>query len=129
MPVLRRPGAIPLLVASPMPAIFAWWALDDCGYFPAAWLPGSVLALCLVFVAVVGGAARRPGCATTVALAALAGCTAWSFASILWADAPGTALEGSQRTLLYLCCFGLFALLRWTPTAHSGCSARSWGAS
>ncbi len=43
--------------------------------------------------------------------------TAWSFASIIWARAPGVAFEGSARTLLYLVCFAAFALLPWTPRA------------
>jgi len=100
-----------------MTIVFSWWMLDDGGYFPASWLPGTALALCLVAVAVFAGAARRPRRAAVLALAAMALYTAWSFASTSWADAPGPAMEGSQRTLLYLACFGLFALLRWTPRA------------
>jgi len=117
MRVLRDPDAVPLLIVSPLLALFAWWALDKGGYFPYQWLPAVVLGLCLVALAVFGDAVRRPGRAATVALAALAGYTAWSFLSMLWADAPAIALQGSQRTLLYLACFALFALLRWTPRA------------
>jgi hypothetical protein len=46
-----------------------------------------------------------------VALAGLAGYTAWSFASIAWSGAKGTAWDGANRTLLYLLVLALFALV------------------
>jgi hypothetical protein len=46
-----------------------------------------------------------------VALAGLAAYTAWSFASIAWSDAKGTAWDGANRTLLYLLVLALFALV------------------
>ncbi len=45
-----------------------------------------------------------------IAVGCLAGYTALSFASILWAAVPGDAWEGANRTLLYLLVFALFAL-------------------
>jgi tetratricopeptide (TPR) repeat protein len=47
-----------------------------------------------------------------IALGCLGGYTALSFASILWADAPGDAWEGANRTLVYLLVFALFACWR-----------------
>ena len=44
-----------------------------------------------------------------VALACLAAYTAFSYLSTLWAGNPGEALEGADRTLLYLLVFALFA--------------------
>lgn len=115
---LRRDDALPLVAALPALALFAWWIADNGGYFPVAWMPGALaLVWLLVVLAVVPGALRRPPRALTVALAALAAYTAWSFASMAWAQAPGVALEGATRTLLYLAVFTVFALLPWTPRA------------
>lgn len=46
-----------------------------------------------------------------VALAGLGGYTAWSFASIAWSGARGSAWDGANRTLLYLLVLALFALV------------------
>jgi hypothetical protein len=95
-------------------ALFAWWATADGGYAPGAWYPGALLVL-VGLVAVVRpaavGALPRPARWALIALAAF---TAWSFASIAWADARGDAWDGANRTLLYLTVFALFALVPWT---------------
>ncbi|MBA3748283.1 MAG: hypothetical protein H0W96_12455, partial [Solirubrobacterales bacterium] len=108
--------ALALLAGMPVLAIFAWWMADEGGYVPADWMPGlfgvAVVLGMVVALACDRGRRSRPA---HVAIAALSAYTLWSFASILWADAPGPALEGSQRTLLYLVCFACFALAPWTP--------------
>ncbi|MGI8728542.1 MAG: O-antigen ligase family protein [Solirubrobacteraceae bacterium] len=111
-----RTDALALLAGLPVLAVFAWWMADDGGYAPAAWMPGLVVVAVVLVIAVALGIGRSSR-AALVAGAALTAYTMWSFASILWADAPGPALEGSQRTLLYLVCFACFALLPWTPRA------------
>jgi hypothetical protein len=95
-------------------ALFAWWAVADGGYAPGAWYPGALMLL----VAIAGCVRPRmlrdvpPG--ARLALAALAGFTAWTFCSIAWADARGDAWDGANRTLLYLMVFALFAVVPWT---------------
>ena len=113
-------SALPaLLLASPVLVLCAWWSLDDGGYGATRWMIGAlVMAILLAMGAwAIGSRLAAPSRATSIAAGALAAFTLWSFASILWADAPGAALEGSQRTLLYLLTFVLFALLPWTPRA------------
>jgi hypothetical protein len=60
----------------------------------------------------------RPLALTGTKLAALACLTAftlWSFASIGWSRVEGDAWEGSNKTLLYLFTYALFAVVPW-PT-------------
>ncbi len=106
-------------MTGPVLAVLVWWALDSGGYFPADWLPGVAIAFALLAVAVValGTSFRPPSRAATAAVCLLGAYTLWSFASILWADVPAAALEGAQRTLLYLGCFWLFAFVPWTIAA------------
>lgn len=94
--------------------LLTWWEADGAGFAVESWGPGSLLALGLVAVAVITipsawGELGRP---VLVAVGALGAFTAWSYASILWSADPGAALEGANRTLLYLLLFSLFALWR-----------------
>ena len=115
---LDRTDALPLVAGLPVLAIFAWWLADDGGYAPEAWMPGFVGVAALLSMVIALTADRGPRSRPAlVASAAFGAYTLWSFASIVWADAPGTALEGSQRTLLYFVCFACFALAPWTPRA------------
>ena len=114
---LRRASTECLLAGAPALLIFIWWITREGGYFERSWMPGAVL---LTAVGVGSAIALRaelalPSRPARIAVAALGGYVAWSFASILWAGTPGDALEGSQRALLYLVCFVLFALLPWSP--------------
>jgi hypothetical protein len=95
------------------------WAADDGGYDPETWYWGALVVLALLAAVVIGLWGRRPrhSRALTAALI-LFGCyVAWSYASILWAQSPGEALQGSNRALLYLLTFALFTLLPWTARA------------
>jgi hypothetical protein len=113
-----RADVVPLVGAAPALAVFTWWTFAEGGYDPGRWLPGTLVLLAAVAVAVVAlGRAARPPRALLVALGAFAAYTIVSYLSILWAGAPGPALEGSHRTLAYLACFALFAVLPWTPRA------------
>lgn len=103
------PVTVPCL---PAVALLAWWAADQGGYAVSAWAPGAIVVLALLAVALVAvpndwRALPRP----VLAAAALLGAyTAWSYASLLWADDRGAAWTGANRTLLYLAIFCLFAL-------------------
>lgn len=107
----RAPTTLPALVAL---AGMVVWASDQAGYPLTHWAPGALVALALLGIAAVAVRLRFsqvPG-AVRVAVLCLAGYTALSFLSILWAGVPGDAWEGANRTLLYLLVFMLFALWR-----------------
>jgi tetratricopeptide (TPR) repeat protein len=105
------PATVPALAAM---ALFVVWASDQAGYPVTHWGPGAIVVLALLGVAlgVVGLRASDVPLLVRVALGCLAGYTALSFLSILWAAVPGDAWEGANRTLLYLLVFSLFALWR-----------------
>jgi tetratricopeptide (TPR) repeat protein len=102
------PATVPCLAAL---ALCVVWATDQAGYPVTHWAPGGLilLALLAIAVAIVRGALRGVPSSVRVALACMAAFTAFSYLSILWAGAPGEALEGADRTLLYLLVFALFA--------------------
>jgi tetratricopeptide (TPR) repeat protein len=107
----EAPSTLPALGAV---ALFIAWATDQAGYPLTHWAPGAlvVLALLAIVFAAAGLRRREIAPAVRVALACLAGYTAFSFLSILWAKVPGDAWEGADRTLLYLAVFALFAAWR-----------------
>jgi tetratricopeptide (TPR) repeat protein len=111
---LRSEGVVlvPALLAV---ALFVYWAAHGGGYAPTTWEPSALLVLGLLVATVAGlGPARlRIARPLAIALAFLAAYVAFSFLSIAWAPSPGDALDGSNRALLYLLLFALFALLPW----------------
>ena len=129
---LERPLA--LLRANPtlIPALAAVVILvalggSEAGFYPIGnrehpglgWYPASLLLLALLVAAAIAVPPPRPlPRAVVAALALLAGFTAWSYASIAWAEQQGVAWDGANRTALYLLVFALFAL--WPITARAG---------
>lgn len=119
-----NPTLIPALAAV---AIVVALAGSEAGFYPVnssdhpglGWYPAAVLLLALLVAAVVAVPPPRPlPRAVAGALALLAGFTAWSYASIAWAEQQGVAWDGANRTALYLLVFALFAL--WPITAQAG---------
>jgi tetratricopeptide (TPR) repeat protein len=112
----EAPATVPALVAV---ALFVVWATDQAGYPDTHWAPGGLIVLVLLGLALGVVRLRVADVPTPVkiALGCLAGYTALSFASILWAAVPGDAWEGANRTLLYLLVFALFAL--WPQRGRS----------
>jgi tetratricopeptide (TPR) repeat protein len=110
------PATVPALVAV---ALLIVWATDEAGFPVTHWAPGGLLVLALLVLAlgVVGLDVRAVPLPVKIAVGCLAGYTALSFASILWAAVPGDAWEGANRTLLYLLVFALFAL--WPQRGRS----------
>lgn len=105
----EAPATLPALAAV---ALLVVWASSQVGYPLTHWAPGGLIALALVGIAAL---ARRPVLAelplgVKLAVGCLALYTVLSFCSIAWADVPGDAWEGADRTLLYLLVFALFAL-------------------
>src|ERR1700677_1107541 len=103
------PATVPALVAV---ALLIVWATSQAGYPLTHWAPGGLIVLALlgITLGVVGLDVRAVPLPVKIAGGCLAGYTALSFASILWAAVPGDAWEGANRTLLYLLVFALFAL-------------------
>ena len=105
------PATLPLLAVV---CVFAVWAATEGGYPVTDWYPAALLCLGLLAVAVIVNPQRfrEIPLAPRIAIVSLAAFTAWSFATIAWADAPGDAWDAANRTLLYLLVFVLFAA--WT---------------
>ncbi|HXU60231.1 MAG TPA: O-antigen ligase family protein, partial [Polyangia bacterium] len=86
------------------------------------WYWGA-LVLLATFAAVFAGVLRghltlsRP---SAIAIGLFAGYVAWSYLSMLWAQYPGIALDGSNRALLYLLIFTLLTALPWTKETVVG---------
>jgi O-Antigen ligase len=102
------PATVPLFGAM---TLFVVWACGQAGYPVTRWAPGGLILLALLGVAVVfiGLDRMRLPIALKIALICFAAYTGLSFLSILWANVPGDAWEGADRTLLYLIVFALFA--------------------
>jgi tetratricopeptide (TPR) repeat protein len=107
----QAPATVPALAAV---VLFIVWATSQGGYPLTHWAPGALIVLVLLglALALVGLRAGEVPLPVKIAVGCLAGYTALSFASILWAAVPGEAWEGANRTLLYLLVFALFALWR-----------------
>jgi len=107
----EAPATVPALAAV---ALLVVWATDQAGYPVTHWAPGGLLALGLLAIA--AATVRRPladaSAPVRIALLCMAAYTAFSYLTIAWASAPGEALEGADRTLLYLLVFALFASWR-----------------
>ncbi len=97
------------------------WAEHDGGYDADTWYWGALLLLTLLAATLIGlgarGGARSLSRGSILAVSGLGAYTAWSYLSISWAQVPGWALEGSNRTLLYLAVFALFLVIPWTARA------------
>jgi hypothetical protein len=93
------------------------WAAHDGGYDADTWYWGALVLLGLLTatVALDGTSRLRASPIRCAAIGCFALYVAWSYLSISWAQAPGTALEGSNRALLYLLLFTLMTALPWTP--------------
>ncbi len=104
----EAPATVPALAAL---VLFIVWASDHAGYPVTQWSPGAliILALVLMSVGIIGLRLSEVPLTVRVSLACLAGYTALSYLSILWANVAGDAWEGANRTLLYLLVFALFA--------------------
>ncbi len=107
----EAPTTVPALAAA---ALFLVWATDQAGYPVTHWAPGGLIVLALLglTLAIVPLRRNEISIPVKIALGCLAGYTALSFLSILWAEVPGDAWEGANRTLLYLLVFALFACWR-----------------
>jgi tetratricopeptide (TPR) repeat protein len=126
---LRSEGVV-LVPALAVVGLLVYWAAHGGGYAATTWAPSGLLVLGLLVATVAGlGLGRlRPSRPLGTALGLLAAYVAFSYLSIAWAPSPGEALEGSNRTLVYLLLFALLALLPWrTWTALTTLTAFALG--
>ena len=114
-----RPTLIPAITAV---ALMLVWAGHNGGYDADTWYWGALVLLAVLAVMLIALSSGRATLSrpSLVALTAFACYVGWSYLSMAWAQAPGWALEGSNRTLLYLVVFVLFLILPWTPEAALG---------
>ncbi len=105
----RTPTIVPAFGAL---TLFVIWTGSDAGYPVTHWAPGGVvlLALFVLALALVPLRLRDVPRTIRIAIVCLASYAALSYLSILWAQVPGDAWEGANRTLLYVFVFALFAL-------------------
>lgn len=117
------------LCVVPVLALLIVWSVRNGGYDSTTWLASGVgLVVLAVWARLAFGASHRLGRFGLIALGALGLYTLWSFTSILWATDKGTALIGSDRTLLFLLIFWLFAHVDWTERRlESGLSVYAFG--
>ncbi|HZV74150.1 MAG TPA: O-antigen ligase family protein [Conexibacter sp.] len=116
---LRSEGVV-LVPALLVVGLFVYWGAHGGGYASTTWEPSALLVLGLLVATAAGlGIDRlRTSRPLALALGLLAAYAGFSYLSIAWAPSPGDALDGSNRALLFLLLFALFALLPW----------RSWSA-
>ena len=95
------------------------WAVHDGGFDADTWYWGALgtVGLLAASLALLGSPRMGATRASRAAIVLFALYVAWSYLSISWAQAPGVALEGSNRALLYLVVFTLLTLLPWTVEA------------
>ncbi|MFL5818657.1 MAG: O-antigen ligase family protein [Conexibacter sp.] len=130
MPERLRSEGVVLVPALLAVGLFVYWGAHGGGYEPTTWEPSALLVLGLLVASVAGlGLSRlRASRPLQLALAFLTAYVGFSYLSIAWAPSPGDALEGSNRALLFLMLFALFALLPWrTWTALVTLSAFALG--
>lgn len=105
-----------LLPVLPAAALVLFWtlsALFQGAYFPASWYPAAIVVVIICPIQVAAGY-RLPVGGARLALGLLGGFVAWTFLTILWADAGGHALEASNKLLLAFASAFVFALIPWT---------------
>lgn len=117
-----NPVLIPALLAV---VVFVALGASEAGFYPISssarpglgWYPAGLGLMALLAIAAITVSPRRVPRSVVVAGGLLAGFVAWSFLSIVWAEASSVAWDGANRAAIYLAVFCLFAL--W-PTTEGG---------
>jgi hypothetical protein len=112
-PVKLARESLPLLPAAALVLFWAVSALFAGAYFPSSWYPAAIVVVILCPIQLAAGY-RLPIGGTRVALCLLGTLAAWTFLTILWAEAPGHGLEASGKLLLAFASAFVFALTPWT---------------
>lgn len=117
-PALRSVAPVTLRLAPGLLVVglFVLWAEHDGGYDNDTWYWGALLTLALLTATLLGASGRiHLTRAEKVSVGLFSLYVAWSYASMAWAAAPGVALQGSNRALLYVLVFVLMLVLPWSP--------------
>jgi len=111
---VQVPATLPALLAV---SVLLIWTANEGGYPTHHWYPGALFLLGLLLTAalVLPGRLRDVPRPVLVAGGCLIAYALWSYASIGWADDQGEALDGANRTLLYVIVFTLFAMWPQRP--------------
>lgn len=104
----RATEAIEAALAATGLGVCVVWAWHDGGFAPEQWLPGGLLLLALLCTAAASSDVRARLSAHPLPLVLFGLYAAWSYLSIIWAQVPGDALDGANRTLVYFLVFALF---------------------
>jgi O-antigen ligase len=112
---LVRHPVLPLAAATLV--TFVWFAASNGGFDATTWLPGSLIVLALVVIALLTVPASAVPRLVKVAAIALLAYAAWNYLSIAWSAQKGDAWDGANRTLLYALTFALFAV--WRPRGRT----------
>jgi hypothetical protein len=117
-PVVARRRALPDATLAPGLVMFAAVPLLGAlggGYATGTWSLAGLFALALLVLVLALAPPPRgaPGGPWRGALLAYGAFCAWNYLSILWADVPGDAWEGANRTLLYGVVVVLVGLRPW----------------
>lgn len=123
-PVTPRRLALPDATLAPGLAMLASVPLLGAfggGYATATWATAALFALALLALVLALAPPPRAanGGAWRCALLAYGAFCAWNYLSILWADVPGDAWEGANRTLLYGLVLVVVGLRPWPRDAAS----------
>src|SRR4051794_3814298 len=106
--VAARPRIVAALGTLP---VGLWVVAHDGGYNTTTWYAAGIwLALLLAVLLLTLPAPRRPPAPVLAALGCLGAYTAWSYASIGWAEEKAAALQGANRTALYFVVLALLSL-------------------
>jgi hypothetical protein len=95
--------------------VFLALAASGGGFAMTSWGPAGLFLLVLLLIVAFVGRSRlgRIPKASAAAIGFLGAFVAWNFLSIGWADVQGTALDGANKSLVYLIVFAIFTLLSW----------------
>ncbi len=118
MAMRRALGLVTLLPAAIVVGIWIAMIPNEGGYFARDWYPAALTLLGLLVASAFGSGRVLPAVPRARgALLLLAGLVAFSYLSLLWAEAGGDAWDEANLLLLYLLGAWVLALVPWD--AHS----------
>jgi hypothetical protein len=119
-------GATFLLLGLMVVGTFLLWTDHDGGFAPEQWLPGGLLLVAVLAALCAAADARARLRAAWVPATLLAAYAAFSYLSIAWAESPGDAVDGANRTAVYAIVFAVATSL--STRATRGILPAAWAA-
>ena len=119
-------AAAPFVPAVLVLALWVALAPANGGYFARSWYPATLGAIGVLVVVLIAGNRMVPaGRAARVGLGALAAWVGFNYLSLLWAASAGSALESSNKLLLYLVVAWVISIVPWTSRS-AGAFLGAW---